>query len=601
MNRNIFRGVCVAGAVFAANITGANGILKLSEVKPGNAGSEDTIRNNIVDINSTIKIRIERSAVRDEFYRSMGNVNEDKLGLFQKINAILSCQNKILRLINESRRNPSDTAVYKSLSAMLLDFYNDIIADSSLSSIADEAYVNYRRVYMNKPKTLSVDRYLLLYLGAALDTLTQGIEYAVRNTEQVHFMLTAYKQDKSGGSRIHIENFDSIAQGNYYEVQRWIHSLSEKDREQLRLYQVLTDTLNRNYQEMILGSINQFRASFKTPSCAEALYQESRNLLLKSDDSMSGAIRQLRDTVQHAADNLQELAAISAEMNRLLQARDFGAVLTCLPRAGELLQLVYNNFKAIVLIIDSYGKNYTGEIPAMLQSLKQRFEKECRPAFEHDRQLVQTFAGDLQDIIDPSSKVYRANEKIGREVKKFSFADIPDIGYIDLKYTGRRDENDRILIKAMLCIQNDSNAVNVRYKEIERKTIALMKLGFHSEANIGIIFAHPDKSYNPENVKLSTRFQFAAATSFIVKYGFRSHAYNTYLDFGLGINLAYPDFNLDGTPEYCMGILVAGFKNVLSAGVDWNFGVDVPLYFIGISLPFNIFDFPFVKSQTAGN
>jgi hypothetical protein len=153
----------------------------------------------------------------------------------------------------------------------------------------------------------------------------------------------------------------------------------------------------------------------------------------------------------------------------------------------------------------------------------------------------------------------------------------------------------------MLCIQNDSNAMNVRYKEIERKTIALMKLGFHSEANIGIIFAYPDKSYNTEKVRLSTRFQFAAATSFIVKYGFRSHAYNNFLDFGLGINLAYPDFNLDGTPEYCMGILVAGFKNVLSAGVDWNFGVDVPLYFIGISLPFTIFDFPFVKSETAGN
>jgi hypothetical protein len=75
---------------------------------------------------------------------------------------------------------------------------------------------------------------------------------------------------------------------------------------------------------------------------------------------------------------------------------------------------------------------------------------------------------------------------------------------------------------------------------------------------------------------------------------------NEYIDAGIGTSVPLADLDLDGKPDLCLGGVFSLFRNVLSVGVGYDFDIDVPYTFFGISIPvLNLFTFPGSKDTSS--
>ena len=147
-----------------------------------------------------------------------------------------------------------------------------------------------------------------------------------------------------------------------------------------------------------------------------------------------------------------------------------------------------------------------------------------------------------------------------------------------------------------MCIRDSPN---YEYKEIYRRYISMARISPHLKMAGTLVLANPYNRLNSASVELENKFQFAPSYGIFMKWGSRkSKFYNDFLTLGVGAGFSSPDFNLDGTPEFGAGIIITAFKDILSAGWSWNFGVDTPYSFIGFNLPFTVGGLPGVNSAT---
>ena len=111
-------------------------------------------------------------------------------------------------------------------------------------------------------------------------------------------------------------------------------------------------------------------------------------------------------------------------------------------------------------------------------------------------------------------------------------------------------------------------------------------LGARSETVVGMILANPKSEFQNDTDR---EFFFAPSAALLLKFGSRnSYFYNEFLDFGIGVNFAAPDFDTDGTPEFGLGLMLTAFKDVLSVGYNYNVTLNDPYWFFGVNLPFNL-------------
>ena len=74
----------------------------------------------------------------------------------------------------------------------------------------------------------------------------------------------------------------------------------------------------------------------------------------------------------------------------------------------------------------------------------------------------------------------------------------------------------------------------------------MILIGAHSVTKVGLIMANP---YTLDAGPDAPKFRFAPSAALLLKFGSRtSHFYNNFLDLGIGLNTAAPDFDLDGKP-----------------------------------------------------
>ncbi|MEL6942081.1 MAG: hypothetical protein AAFO82_05380, partial [Bacteroidota bacterium] len=122
----------------------------------------------------------------------------------------------------------------------------------------------------------------------------------------------------------------------------------------------------------------------------------------------------------------------------------------------------------------------------------------------------------------------------------------------------------------------------------------------HLKMSGSLVLADPlNQTSIASPIKLENQFQFAPNYGIFMKWGSRkSKFYNDFLSFGVGLGFSSPDFNLDGTPEFGAGIMLTGFRDILSFGWSWNFGVDAPYTSIGFNIPFTVGGLPGAGAAT---
>lgn len=522
----------------------------------------------IVDINSQIIIRTDPVAIRDAGRAKFPQLFQEDL-LKEKTTRItdaLANQDRILQL---TKQMLSGLDVQKDLLKEVEAYLQRVAADSLLSDDFNLYTGEYFQQFRSTPREQRPDRfvYSIERFNEQLEKIATDLK-TIQPNSQIQFSIAAWRRDPSGGARIHVENFDRFENGEFFSVPRWVTTLSGSDREQLDNFRQLAQGLNEDASQVLAAYKTKVLEAFPSIECVQAIPAEMDSAIQSAAADLQTVLEQFKDGATEQV--IPVFTSLRAELINwpATQTPDWkGRLNTALHK----LKAVSDGFQASVgdslLRANLHLMNVNS---CLLQTLS-------------DVQRIQDFVQKF-----PYSYLHKVrlnSEELAEEILAFNLGEIPPTGAIDLEYTGQRKAGDQLLIKAVFRLPNDTSESKSTGHAIESQRLKMILIGAHSTTKVGLIMANPytlDVADAPE-------FRFAPSAALLLKFGSRkSHFYNNFLDFGIGLNSAAPDFDLDGTPEFSAGIIGTVFRDIISIGWNWNFGLDKPNYFIGIHLPFNL-------------
>jgi hypothetical protein len=167
---------------------------------------------------------------------------------------------------------------------------------------------------------------------------------------------------------------------------------------------------------------------------------------------------------------------------------------------------------------------------------------------------------------------------------------VPESVEFRLRYSGERQDGDRLLVRALLGTAGDPSPLR------EDHELIMYRIQLHLETIIGLVFADPLGSS-----QVTGRFQAGPSYSILFKRGSRrSVARNRFLLIGAGLNVAALDFNHDDTPELGVGGVVSWLGDYLQAGIGYNVPRDRGYWFFGLRLPLPTFTLPGTSGVDTG-
>ncbi len=523
----------------------------------------------IVDINSQLLLRPNREAVRLRALQTIGQTPAAKQlsDRIQRIERALREQERLVMYIRRAIETPHQPP--DSLLLLLRATMRDIGSDTLLR----ERYNQYSREYTEQlridPSLREREDRFLYILGRyneTLDSFRQELK-ALEKSARMRFSLRAFRKDRSGGQRLHIENFDQFEQGQFFEVENWALVFSADQLEQLQKLRELAGSLNQNAE----WSLQDFRERlFEMLPALRCIEQIPTELRLASEtiprnvfSLLDSTWNQLREQVDGLRD---ELMTLSSGAN----GYDVKARWSALRAQVELL----------------YQKTM-GQLEALPQTnVHVRNLLNCAQQTRADIERIERFVRAFPDKY--LRRVYLASDELVDEVLRFELDQIPEVGTLDLVYTGRREPGDELLIQALLVPEGEA-VFGQRFIVLYERALVMIQVGPHTAARVGLLMANPYTLQQPE----AARFRFTPSAGLLLKFGHRrSHFYNRFFDPGIGIVTASPDFSLDGIPEFGAGLVATAFRDILSTGWCWNFGINKPFYFIGVNLPFHLPSMP---------
>ena len=177
-------------------------------------------------------------------------------------------------------------------------------------------------------------------------------------------------------------------------------------------------------------------------------------------------------------------------------------------------------------------------------------------------------------------------DALGGDVFKRNISELPEYGYIDLKTIGKRISGEFIDITLSYQVEGSNESLKDEI-QIHNKQLSMELVSFHSVTSVSVVLASPIG--DSDDVKLTRKYQVAPAASLLLKLGSRKSKLWNNISPGIGIIMATPDMDLDGSPDVSFGGSASLFRDVLSLGVSYNTRTDSGFYHIGLSLPFNVF------------
>lgn len=555
----------------------AQAILDIREIAriSGKSIPVDSSGLAIVDINNKLEIRPNAAAIRAKALEVSGQAAgglllRDKIDRIEKI---LRNQQQIVAYIQHALANPGQKPA-DSLLLLLRQTTGDIRRDSVLRPDFNTYNREFNELLRRDPQTKE-DRFL--YALGRFNERLDSVRLDLRNLEnsaRVQFSLRAFRKDKSGGARLHVENFDLFEQGEFYNVENWVLSFSPEQIEQLQRYRELADTLNLGTAQALQSFKRQLENMLPALDCLKKMPQE----LKLAAETVPTDVRNLID--KSLADVQAQIDQLTNELIDLSPGQPFDA----LERFAALRE-------QLDTIVEQTKRGFAN-LPESNEHL--RAIRGCFLQTKEDVAKIQTFVEGF-----PAKylrRVYLATDTLAKEVLAFDLDQIPAVGALDLQYTGRREAGDELLIQALFVPKDDTINRARNFTVIAERELKMIQTGLHSNTKIGILMAQP---YTLEQDDVA-KFRFTPSAALLLKKGSRnSHFYNNFLDPGVGIVTSSPDFDRDGVPEFAAGITGTIFRDILSIGWCWNFGIDKPFYFLGVHLPFNLPGFPVNPVQSS--
>lgn len=556
-------------------------VYESTRYSPQDPAANQLTNNGIVEINGTLLLELDRDALRKEM-QTFAGVQPADIRLVSKYKKILEQKTQMLQLLQEGLAASNGRPDYRKLNALsgfMDEFYSTLLNDPELLAMADKANKEYKLKVANQlidPKSYTDDMYFVEYFGQAAKAVLDRIQSA----EQVRFKLSGKLKSENGLARpVHLgDDFDDIPEENYV-VPRWVFSLSEEQKSELRAVAQLSSRLDSIRIKSLKDAKNAFFDVFSSRTCFDNIKRDF--------DSLPSLMKGFSDTLGRRA-----MAIIKPLQDQLIavQTQYLGVPNTA---AGINNSAQLSGFNNQLEQLNTSSVNFFKNLPLQLQQVPNDIK--ATPQIQHLLNLRDSCSKQVVRDLNRFQVLYQAiktgyggaeaeqefSNTVSDQVKRLTVGDLPSASSIDLTRTGRRQNGDVLVLQAFL--QLDNNTTNSKPSAIFRQELTLQQIAVYSEVKVNMILANPTISVSG----LNKNFVFAPSYSVLLRKGSRkSKFYNEFINIGVGLNISAPDFNLDGTPEFGAAFAISAIKDIISAGYGYNFGTDAPFYFIGFRVPF---------------
>lgn len=543
----------------------------------------------IVDINSTIKIKLNQDSLATKLaFLSDSSEAEGLAQLIKELNILLENQIEILKLIQIDRKKhgsfEEQLKILDNYSTYMDKFYEELKNYPEIYNEVNRLFGEYFQLKgtLDSKKYPNPQSYILQNLGNQVMDLQNELKTSP-TLRQYKIVLLGFLHTKKERIRVHIENFDRYSIGEFYQVEQFVTTFSEEQIHNFQRTQELANGLNRmldrdfdDLKELVYGEFSSIPCIKDLLGSADSLFKQRDELFAANRDL---AVSYL-DQIQTQMTDIMDYVADIQEFNNTIASVTILDVFN--QRQGELIEKVTSLQEKVDALWDQLPEDLKSPNEPLLMFKNQL--DECIVAVQNDIEKIKQLYAWVQNLVKPFKNAAISAGEIGEEVLRYSIGTLPDEGFIDLRYTGKRENTDQLEVKLIVEIPDEGEDFIPRTIETHRIKVQQIKL--YSITRINLILAHPYSK--TDSVKLTKNFQFAPSGSLLFKLGSRkSNFYNEFLDPGIGFNFSAPDFDLDGTPDFAAGVIVSIVQDILSFGWNYNTRTDTPFIFFGISLPFS--------------
>lgn len=578
-----------------------NELFKIVEIdNKGNPLPIEKYGPQIVDINGDLEITIDKEKLTTYLQANYPDIGS-KVALQQQITQLekaLVKKQQVLSLLQQNVRSAADD---QALNTAMLNFLNVAMlpGNAYLYDEYNALYFEWERKYgtdTNPP--MGYEAYIISQMSNNLEQAQLDIkkfEGARYNLSLVAFLKNKQGQNKDkDDDRVHIENFDTYTEQGFYEVPRWVTSLSGEQLQQLQDMKDTTDKMNASNFDVFNSIKTKLKQYLADLECVVELKDEVQAFL-----NLDKVKQNISEALTTDAQNLiKEFDAYKIILNAL-QGDLNGLTITSVFEVLDQFEKVSALTKNLPDLISKFENTVDtiAEITAEATDIKNMITT-CYNTVKAKVEVVANAFGMLKN----QQNDYLANDQIGKEVYQFTIDNLPENGYITLTGTGQRENGEKLEIDFLLRIpksntsegQSTTSKVSTNTETVnyvmDRRMLTMQLVGWRSETAVGIIMADPLNAEKLEDaLPRDRRFLYAPSASLLFKRGSRSSTfYNSFFDPGVGIVISTPDFNTDGTPEFGVGGVVTFFKDILSIGFSYNVTLDLPYWHFGVNLPFNL-------------
>ena len=532
---------------------------------------------NLIDINATVEVKLDKNQILLQIPYDAAS-NKQLVAKVQELNFILSNQIELLNLLEGRVIDKTAEAQLDDYTTLMTQFYERLMANPEVRKTANKLFQEFFSPSVDKNVYANPQTYVLKNLSAEY---VKAIEELYKSSEagKAKIYLTAFLTTKNEQNRkVHIENFDTYAEGEFYEVERWVTTFSKEDIDAFKQTKILADNLNALVDEKFTYVKNYLAANLESIGCIQKLLQDVQSIINDKDLVFQSEVKDAEVFLESLK---AELLGVSAPLNSLT---DLGtqADVTAL----DIFNARSNAASAALQIFPSKAESFFKGLKnsvvnnPRVKALQAQVET-CKVKVSEDLVKIKSLTANIADLLNGFKKSSNSASDIGDEVLQFNINDLPGTGYINLKTTGKRDNGSELLLKLQVSKDGASKSkttlLEQRYK--------LQQLGFYTITNVSVILANPFN--RGANVMLEKDFQFAPSGSLIFKFGSRTSKTWNFIDPGFGFNVSTPDFDLDGSPDIGLGGVVTLIRDIVSVGAAYNTNTDTPYWFFGLSLPFS--------------
>jgi len=568
---------------------------------PAVPDSNQVANSGIVDINSDLIVRIDKTEVMrrmNELFPTPKNTwsNVDEL------TALLRNQNETLQLFNQSLENPSDAPnydLYGQLALLQVQFLDEVMDSPFLLELYNEAEAAYRQKLqlgtIADPLEMPEELFILQYFAEKSKEYAEAAAAEAENVfeaSDIRFLMAGFLISDNDQRPIHLNKRVDTYEPEAYVVPRWVYSLSENDLDELEAAAAMAETLEQTTEVTQQKVIELVRATFASDDCLNAIKVEFDNLRQRLPNIAEDAQRQLNDLLldpyRHLEQTLIHIRSITAESQT--------------PSSVELLAGFSQSIELCVRELEAYSVSYTENFESRLQDIADSvrtqlqidllltLNEDCQNAIQSDLEKLDRLGNFLNGIVTPTQQGAQATLEITESVRRLRPNEIPEQFTLRLRRTGKRANGDQIEILALAEVPNADEPL-----PLETRYFTMQQIDIYSEAKVMVTLANPISGNS--KIDLESEFQFAPSYSVLFRWGSRkSRAWNNFWNVGIGLNFAAPDFDTDGIPEFGAGLVVTSFKDFVSTGISYNFGVGAPYYFVGFRVPFTSTVLPVLNS-----